>query len=238
MVPSPCRLGMIVPSSNTVFEPEAARLLVAWPGVSLHFSRVRVTSVSLAEPSLAQFNLKQMCFSASLLADARVDVVVWAGTAGLWLGLQHDRAMVDAISALTGVPATTSTLAILQACRDAGASSIALATPYEPDVVARIGETFAREGMAVVAERHLGVRDNYSFGLVSPATVRDMVLDLAGTGRDSPAGSIDAVVVACTNLAAATIADELRQVTGVPVVDSIEATVSHALSLAGPRPGA
>jgi len=229
---------MIVPSSNTAFEPEAARILPAWPGVSLHVSRVRVTSVSLAEPSLAQFNLEQMCLSASLLADAHVDVIVWAGTAGLWLGLQHDRAVAGAISALTRVPASTSALAILQACRHAGASKIALATPYMPDVVARIGETFAREGIAVVAERHLGVHDNYSFGLVSPATVRDMVLDLVGAGRAAPAGSIDAVVVACTNLATTTVAGALRQVTGVTVIDSIEATVSHAVSLAGQAAGA
>ena len=47
-MPSPLRLGMIAPSSNTVLEPTTAALLAGVPHVSSHVARVRVTSISLA----------------------------------------------------------------------------------------------------------------------------------------------------------------------------------------------
>lgn len=225
-----CRLGMIVPSSNTVFEPEAARLVSGLGGISLHVSRARVMSISLAEWSVAQFDPRPMANAASLLADAGVDLVVWAGTSGTWLGLDHDQRVVDAILESTGIAATTSTAALLEACRKAPASRISLVTPYEPAIVERIVATFASQGIEVVSERHLGIRDNYLFGTVSPETVQEMVVA-------SAADEVDAVVVSCTNLRGASNAPGLERSGRVPVIDSIAATISHAVQMAR-RPGA
>ena len=52
----PVRLGMLTPSSNTVLEPMTQAMLVNLPGVSAHFSRFRVTEISLALPALDQFD--------------------------------------------------------------------------------------------------------------------------------------------------------------------------------------
>ena len=48
-----------------------------------------------------------MLDAAQLLADARVDVVVWNGTSGAWQGLDRDRLLVDRIRRDLGTPATT-----------------------------------------------------------------------------------------------------------------------------------
>lgn len=49
-------LGMLTSSSNTVLEPVTTDILSALPDVSAHFSRFRVTEISLAEQALQQFD--------------------------------------------------------------------------------------------------------------------------------------------------------------------------------------
>ncbi|MFM7530446.1 MAG: Asp/Glu/hydantoin racemase, partial [Nodosilinea sp.] len=73
----PVRLGMLTPSSNTVLEPITQAMLVDLSGVSAHFSRFRVTEISLALPALDQFDNRALLEAAQLLADAKVDVIAW-----------------------------------------------------------------------------------------------------------------------------------------------------------------
>ena len=47
------RLGIVLPSSNTVLEPLAAKML-AGTGVTAHFSRLGVIDVALDDSSRAQ----------------------------------------------------------------------------------------------------------------------------------------------------------------------------------------
>ena len=68
------RLGMLTPSSNTVLEPVCAAMLAGIPEVSAHFSRFRVTDISLDAAALEQFRTQPMVNAASLLADARVEI--------------------------------------------------------------------------------------------------------------------------------------------------------------------
>ena len=46
---SQTRIGMITPSLNTVLEPVTYALLSDLPDVTAHFSRVRVTHISLGD---------------------------------------------------------------------------------------------------------------------------------------------------------------------------------------------
>ena len=92
----PARIGMITPSSNTAIEPITTRIFAALgEAVTVHFTRIRVTHISLEPSSLDQFTAAAMTEAARLLADARVDVIAWNGTSGAWKGLQTDREIVD-----------------------------------------------------------------------------------------------------------------------------------------------
>lgn len=225
MVSRPIRLGMIVPSSNTSFEPEIARLGLSLDEVSIHMSRVRVTSISLKHQALSQFSVEPMCSAGMLLSDAGLDVLAWAGTAGSWLGVEYDKALADALTKACGIVATTSTLAILESCRFMGVNRIALVTPYTDEVVNQIVITYASQGIEVVSERHLGLEHNYDFGLVSPEEIRKLALDCQSR-------QADALVIACTNLKATGLIDELGIKLGIPVIDSIAVTLWHALTIA------
>ena len=125
------RLGMITPSSNSVLEPTTIAVTGGlYPRVSTHYTRIEVKTISLNSESLAHFETRHFVRAARLLADAGMDVIAWNGTAGAWQGIAADEAVCQAIIQATGVPATTSTLAQLQAFQQYGVSRYALAVPY------------------------------------------------------------------------------------------------------------
>ncbi|MBR1126785.1 maleate cis-trans isomerase family protein [Bradyrhizobium iriomotense] len=219
------RLGMITPSSNSVLEPVTSAML-AGAGVTAHFSRFRVTEIALDAAALSQFDASAMLPAADLLADAKVDAIAWNGTSASWLGISRDRSLCEAITARTGVPATTSTLACIDAASALGAKRVGLVSPYTDDVQRRIADVWAEEGVAPHAERHLGLRDNFSFGEVAPATIADMIRDVAAEGAD-------AVVILCTNLDGAALAATLERELDIAVLDSVAVTLWRSLGLAG-----
>ncbi|MBB4918910.1 maleate cis-trans isomerase family protein [Streptosporangium saharense] len=217
---------MIAPSSNTVVEPVTNALLAARNDVSVHFTRIRVTSISLDPADTRQFDQDTFTDAARLLGDARVDVVAWNGTSGSWLGPGRDERLCQAMEQVTGVPATTSTLAMLAALRAFGSRRPGLLTPYTPDVGAAIAAHYAEQGLAVRAARHLGRSTNYDFALITDAELDEAFAGLAAEG-------CDAVAVVCTNVRAAHLAARWEATHGVPVVDSVAATLWRALDLAG-----
>ncbi len=222
----PTRIGMIVPSSNTCLEPMTYRLLDGRDDVTVHSTRIPVTRIALDAGSDRQFDADGMRAAAQLLATADVDVIAWNGTSGSWLGADHDRAIVDEITRATGIPATTSTLAYLEAFERFGVASIGLLTPYTPDVNEQVIARYADHGIGVTGHHALGLSDNESFGRVVPESLVEPSVSLAAA---DPA----ALVYLCTNLYGAPVTAEVERRTGVPVLDSVAVTLWHCLLLAG-----
>ncbi|WP_237421902.1 aspartate/glutamate racemase family protein [Gordonia sp. SID5947] len=217
---------MIVPSSNTAVEDATTRLLDDHDNVTFVSTRIRVQSISV-DGNGAAFDVASMVESARLLADAKVDVIVWNGTAGSWLGTDHDQAICAAITDATGIPATTSTLAILAACRDSGITTLAAATPYTIDVVDRIIAEYAQHGIAVVSHAEWELSDNFAFAAASSDEIASLLIDAAEEG------DAQAVALICTNVDGSVVAHDVEQKLGRPVIDSIAATLWWSLRIAG-----
>ncbi|AHB04874.1 Asp/Glu/hydantoin racemase [Pandoraea pnomenusa 3kgm] len=219
------RLGMLTPSSNTVLEPITSAMIATLPNVSVHFSRFTVTEISLREQALGQFDLERILAAAKLLADARVHVIAWNGTSSGWLGFEKDRALCDQITEATGIPATTSVLALNEILEKTEVRRFGLASPYTTDVQSSIVSNYQRHGFDCSAERHLNLHVNYSFAEVTEDTIREMVWQLA---REN----VQAISTFCTNLRAAHLARELEADTGIPFYDTISTVVWKSLRLA------
>lgn len=222
----PRRIGMIVPSSNTCLEPQTYRILEGRDDVTVHSTRIPVTRIALDDSSDGQFSRSVMRDAAQLLATADVDVIAWNGTSGSWLGVEHDRKVAAEITAATGVPATTSTLAYLEAFSASDVARIALLTPYTNDVNAAISSCYADNGIKIIADQGLGLTDNESFARVTEEELRRGSLELAGSRPD-------ALIYLCTNLYGAALVHEIEAETGMPVLDSVAVTLWHCLKLAG-----
>jgi maleate isomerase len=219
---------MITPSSNTCLEPVTYRLLGDREDVTVHFARLPVTTIDLDTSSNQQFSQEAMAAAAAQLADAKVDVVVWNGTAGSWLGVDQDRALIEHLSSVAGVPATSSTLAMLETCRVYGVTRLGLATPYLREVNDRIVKVYAGEGVEVTHESHLGIGDNEAFARVP---VEEVAAQLRKVADD-----VHAVAVLCTNVHGSSLAGELEPQLGIPVFDSVAVTLWQSLRLAGGDP--
>lgn len=219
-------LGMLTPSSNTALEPITTAMVAGLSEVSAHFSRFKVTEIALSSTALAQFDTSEILRAAELLAHAKVDAIGWSGTSSGWLGFEADVRLCEQITAATGIPATTSMLALNEIIEQRNVRKLGYVTPYLDDVQARILENYGKLGITCQGERHLGLQDNFSFAEVPVAQLEAMTRDVA---RENP----DAIAIVCTNLKVAPSVARLEHETGIPIYDSIATVVWKCLKLAG-----
>jgi maleate isomerase len=220
------RIGLLTPSSNTVLEPISWALARVIPDLSLHIARFKVTEIALAEVALRQFDPQPMLAPAELLGHAKVDVITWNGTSASWLGLDADRNLRRAIEERTGIRTTTAVLSLFDLFREQNIRTIGLVTPYTADVQIRIADVYMQEQIEVIAESHLGIRDNFQFGLIDAATLDQQVAEVA---RHRP----DAIVILCTNIAGAPHVSRWEATYDVSVLDSVAVTLHGALRATG-----
>lgn len=223
------RLGMLTPSSNTVLEPHTAAMLAGLPDVSAHFSRFRVTQISMEEGAQAQFTLEPMLAAAELLADAKVDVICWNGTSAGWLGFEQDTALCAEITGRTGIAACSAVLGMNGLLQRLGAKTFGLVSPYTDEIQDRIIANYAANGWECTADRRLQIIENFAFATVPEKEIEHLCLEVASSGPD-------AILIYCTNMAGARIAARIEQQTGVPVIDSTAAALWAALRTANQDP--
>lgn len=222
----PKRFGVLTPSSNTSLEPLTAAVLAGLPECSVHFSRFKVTEIALSPQALGQFDDSKILAAAELLADARVDVIGWSGTAAGWLGFDTDLRLCERIRERTGIPATTAVLALNELLQLGQVTQLGFVTPYTADVQQKILDNYRAMGITCPAERHLDIRVNFDFATVPQATLDTLIREVAGRGAQ-------AVTTYCTNLNAAALAQRIESDTGVTLLDTVSTTVWGLLRAAG-----
>lgn len=215
---------MLTPSSNTALEPLTAHMLEPLAHrVSAHFSRFRVTQIALDDAANSQFALAPILEAATLLADARCDVIAWNGTSASWLGFETDARLCAAIEKRTGIRATSAILALNALLERFGVRRLGLVTPYTSDVQAKIMANYARVGIKTVSEAHCGLRDNFSFAEVSEEEIEAMIREVAMARPD-------AIAIVCTNMHGPLVAARLERELGLPVFDSVAFTLQGCLA--------
>jgi maleate isomerase len=225
------RMGVLTPSSNTALEPLTSALAAQLPEASAHFARFRVTEISLGQAALGQFDDSKILAAAELLADAKVDVIGWSGTAAGWRGFDKDLQLVERIRERTGIVATTAVLALNELLALKKITRLGIVSPYTGDVQERIVANYRAIGVEVVAEQHLGITVNHDFATVPPRQLRELMDQVA---RAQP----QAIVTYCTNLRAAQLADDFERASGVTLLDTVSTTVWGMVRAAGGSPAA
>ena len=220
---------MLTPSSNTALEPLTCEMLASQRDVSVHFSRLPVLGTSLSQQSNQQFTVDAFLSAARLLADARVDVIAWNGTSGSWMGLDWERKLCRAIEKDTGIPATASTLAFFDAFARYGIKRYSLVVPYVEDHTKKIIEVYANEGLECVHYDYLGLSTNVEIDSVPEERLRAQLMTAAVNGAQ-------AILVVCTNVPDAALAQEVEDIIHIPIIDSIAVTAWKCLIMLGKEP--
>ena len=223
-MPLPFALATITPSGNRVVERVVQDMLHDMSGADALFTRIPVVGDTGA---VAGYDWDRMIDAATLLSHALPDVISWNGTKGGALGFDVDRELCERITAATGIPASTSALAILDALAAMAATRIALVTPYDAAYQAKCVAAFAARGFEISGERHSGLIDNLSYSAVGENEIAAMTRAAIADNRP------DAIVFFCTNFGGARIARIIEAETGIPVLDSTALGVWGALKAAG-----
>ncbi len=225
------KIGMLTPSSNTALEPICSRMVSGLEDlVTMHYSRLEVTKISLEKDALSQFDLDPFLRASEFLAHADVDAIAWNGTSGGWVGFEFDKMVCEKITEATGIPATTSMLAMLEAFAENNVKTLHMVTPYIPEIDELIAQQFDRYGYKVLNSRGLNQTVNRSFALVTPERIEQSCKEVS---FDQPA---DGISIICTNLRSTWQIEQLEKDYGITVYDSTAVTVWKTLKMVGLNP--
>ncbi len=212
------RLGMILPSVNQAAEPQISAMMP--DGVSLHTTRMRL------QPDLEE-TVKEAERGAELLADARVDLVVFHCTAASMSAPGFDDDVIERLQKASGLPATSTSKACLEAFETVGAKRITLTTPYIQAVNDREVAFLKSHGIDVLSETGAGISgDGGAMLAIEPEEWRRRV-----NAQDEDAS--EAAFLSCTAVRAVEAIEPIEADIGKPVVTSNQAMLWHALRKLG-----
>lgn len=222
------RLGVILPSVNTVVEPWFNQVLPS--GCALHATRM-LLSDNVTPESLRRMDHEEGMAAAQRLASCRPHAMAYCCTASSVIqGLAYDDALRRTLEEKTGIPCFTAVGAILEALAQFPVRKLAIASPYTDVIDHREVEIFSAAGFEVVGSANLGIADGFS--LASPT--RD---DMLAVARRAWRADADALLVSCLNMNSQEVVAELEAELGKPVITSTTATLWKLLQTAGLRPG-
>ena len=225
------RVGVILPSINTVVEPWFSRAVPA--GVAVHAARMYLAPKLSAEEIIAMDAGEGMA-AVRQIASCRPKSIAYCCTASSIIqGQAYDERLRREIHESSHTPATTATHSILSALSAIGARRISLVSPYTDEVDAMEHAFFEAAGLEILSGAHLGISE--TFRLAEPSAAE--LIDLARRGWHADS---DAMVMTCLNTRSHLVIDALEKELGKPVITSTQATLWHLLRLAGvanPVPG-
>ena len=215
------RVGLLIPSSNTVMEIDFQ--LGLGDAARLHTGRMFMEETT---PEAEGAMLDEYALPAAIaVATARPDVIVFGCTsAGALRGNAYDAEFCRNLEIETGSEVISVIAAVGDAIRRRGAQRVGIVTPYVTALNEKIAESIEQDGdLEVAVIEGMGITENFTIAEVEPAEITAFAKQvLAGH-------EVDLAFVSCTNLRAVDARQELAQALGVPVVTSNQAALEETL---------
>jgi maleate isomerase len=208
------RLGVLIPSTNTVVEREYGGM--APSGVSVHASRIPITNPSVASDEATSSLLEEvrggMASALEILLTCKPDIVVLGMSAPTFYGgIDGMQTLESRMSERAGVEVVSGAQALNAALREVGAQNVAVLSPYQPVNDKEVVNFLESAGFSLADYRSLRCPTAYA---IAEVPERDLVEHLASLARTGP----DAIVQVGTNMAIASLCDEAERWLGLPVI--------------------
>jgi arylmalonate decarboxylase len=219
------RLGLVVPSTNTVAETEFWRMAPA--GVTVHTSRMPFFSERYEKPfDEMESHLPRVFDEAN---SAEPDVIAYGCTASSAKGNPRD--YEGELSEQAGTPTVTAAGALVAALEAFDAERIALVTPYPPEINAKERVFFAENDIEVVVDESVIVDQKQlrikNMNRVPTAKLVERAVALGGRA------DVDAVLLSCCDMPALDAIPRIEAALGKPVISSTQALFWRAARTAG-----
>jgi len=211
-LPAPrARIGMIIPSVNSMTEPQFNHF--APPGLGVHVARARVAG-EWKRPLAAMAD--EIATSAKLLADVAPDLIVFHCTdTSMTQGPRGEGDILKIVQDATGVEAVATSRLVLEALQALGLRKLVLLSPYKSNqaVIDYLGAT----DFTVVHDVALALK-SLEFATVTPQEWVELA-------RKHDRAEADGIFLSCTNTTQIEAIADIEQALGKPVVNSNQAVL-------------
>ena len=205
------RIGLIIPSVNSMSEPQFNHF--APPGLAIHVARARVAGPwKRPLPEMAD----EITVSAQLLSDVSPDLIVFHCTdTSMSQGPQGEGRILDIVTDSTGIPAVATSRLVLEALQTLKLKKLLLLTPYLSNKP--VIDYLTATGHVVVHDIALGLKAE-GFVKVTPS-------EWAELARQHDRPEIDGIFLSCTNTTQIEAIVEIERTLRKPVVNSNQAVL-------------
>lgn len=213
------RIGLIVPSANTVMEPEFHKM--APLGVTTYATRMFIAETRVE--TLVKM-VEDVERAARELSTAHVNVILFGCTAGSFLrGHEWDKQIVEKMEKEGKTPAITTSGSVIKALEQLEARKVAVATPYIDELNSRVKEFLERSGFEVTNVKGLGITKSIEIGEQYPESSYELAKHVYKP-------STDTIFISCTDFRTIEIIERLERDLDVNVVTSNQASFWRALN--------
>lgn len=217
--------GVLVPSTNTVVEPDFYRMAV--PGITAHTGRIHIRDQNLSSNDNFEALLEQVRqeidHACARVLTAEPDYLVMGMSAEtFWGGVEGNRRFTESVESFSGLRVATGAEACRRALELFGAHKVGVVTPYQPVGDDNVVRFFGELGHPVARIKGLRCPTAVAIARVPEETLRAAILEVDGD-------DVDAIVQVGTNLSMVALADEMEQTLGKPVIAINAATWWMAL---------
>jgi len=205
------RIGMIIPSVNSMTEPQFNHFAPA--GLGVHIARARVAGEwKRPLPEMAG----EIATSARLLSDVTPDLIVFHCTdTSMTQGPQGEGRILDIVREATGIEALATSRLVLEALKALGQKKLVLLSPYRSNQA--VIDYLKATGFAVIHDVALGL-DAHEFARVTPQEWTELARE-----HDKP--EADGIFLSCTNTTQIEAIVDIERALGKPVVNSNQAVL-------------
>jgi arylmalonate decarboxylase len=216
-------IGLVVPFATDKVPDEGPMM---YPDVKFIPRGVGVRSLTPAGYDAAWDGILP---AAEYLSKQSVDAIMVIGTSlTFYRGYEVHQTLLEQLRAVTGLPVSTMSAAVVDGLFSVGAKRIAVATAYADDVNNRLADFLRKAGFEILALEGFGL---FGFGDPGAKNEKD-IIDLSAKAIMC-AKTADALLISCGGLLTLGVAEPIEQRFGIPVVTSTQAAFWIALQLAG-----
>src|SRR5712692_9443016 len=220
------RIGLIIPSVNSMSEPQFNRFAPA--GLAVHVTRARVAGQwKRPLPAMAD----EIATSAKLLSDVAPDLIVFHCTdTSMTQGPQGEGRILDIVRDASGIEAVATSRLVLEALQALGLKKLVLLSPYRSNQA--VIDYLKATGFTVAHDVALGL-NALEFAKVTPGEWTELA-------RNHARPEADGIFLSCTNTTQIEAIADIEGALGKPVVNSNQAVlwscVKRLKSALGPLP--
>jgi arylmalonate decarboxylase len=216
-------IGLVVPFPTDTVPDEG---LAMYPDVRFVARGVGVRSLT---PTGYDSAWEGILPAAEHLAEQNVDAIMVIGTSlTFYRGSEAHAKLMEQLRAVTGLPVSTMSQAVVDGLKSFGARRIVVATAYADDVNDRLKAFLIAHGFDVLVLEGFGL-----FGFGEPGKKSEADIVALGSKVCTAAPAAEGLLISCGGLRTLGVAKPLEARHGIPVVSSTQAAFWAALRLVG-----